>query len=55
MSSFLNFIEKLANHFDLEFDSSKIDDEDEYRIAANVLSEVNQFLYQKKGQVPGLL
>ncbi len=48
MSDFLNFIKRLAQHCNIQFDTKDFEDEDEYELSAKVLSEVNRFFYQKK-------
>ena len=52
MSDFINFLEKLAQHCSIKFDAEMFRDEDEYELAANVLNEINRFLYQKKATLP---
>lgn len=52
MSSFLIFLEKLAKHFNIEFDYDKMNGEDEYQLAANILNEINIYFYQKKTTLP---
>ncbi|HOC02833.1 MAG TPA: hypothetical protein PKK91_05075 [bacterium] len=52
MSNFLNFLEKLAQYCDVKFDSERFRGEGEYELAANVLNEINRFLYQKKTTLP---
>jgi len=48
MSNFLKFLEKLALHCGIRLDVEKFKGEDEYELAANILDEINKFLYQKK-------
>jgi len=52
MSDFIKFLEKLARHCSVRFDTKKFKGEDEYELAANVLNEINRFLYQKKTTLP---
>jgi hypothetical protein len=52
MSSFLLFLEKLAPHCGVRFEVEKFEGEDEYGLAANVLNEINKYLYQKKTTLP---
>ncbi|MFA3782003.1 hypothetical protein ABRY23_02925 [Melioribacteraceae bacterium 4301-Me] len=52
MSSFIIFLEKLAKHFNIEFDYDKMNGEDEYQLAANILNEINIYFYQKKTTLP---
>lgn len=48
MSDFLKFLEKLGRHCGLKFEGEKFEGDDEYKLVANVLNEINRFLYQKK-------
>jgi len=52
MSDFLRFLEKLALHCGVNFRIEKFKGEDEYELAANILNEINKFLYQKKTTLP---
>lgn len=52
MSDFLLFLEKLAQHCGVRFDAERFKGEDEYELAANILNEINKFLYQKKATLP---
>jgi len=52
MSDFLQFLGKLAKHCRLKFEVEKFKGKDEYELAANILNEVNKFLYQKKTTLP---
>lgn len=52
MSNFLKFLEKLAQHCGAKFEVEKFKAEDEYELAANILNEINKFLYQKKATLP---
>jgi len=52
MSTFLGFLEELAQHCNVKFEVEKFKGEDEYELAANILSEINKFLYQKKAALP---
>lgn len=52
MSNFLRFLEKLAQHCDITFETEKFKGKNEYELAANILNEVNKFLYQKKATLP---
>ena len=52
MSNFLNFLERVAQHCSIKFDAAMFRGEDEYELAANVLNEINRFLYQKKATLP---
>ncbi len=52
MSGFFKFLEKLAEHCGIRFYAEKFKGEDEYELAANILSEINKFLYQKKATLP---
>lgn len=49
MSNFLNFLERVVQHC---VNKSRCSDvfrgENEYELAANVLNEINRFLYQKR-------
>lgn len=52
MSEFINFLEKLMNYCNINFDSCIFKSLDEYEVAANILNEINRFLYQKKTNLP---
>ena len=52
MSAFVKFLKKITDALGLEFEVGKIKGEEEYEIAANILSEINKFLYQKKATLP---
>ncbi|MBM3141768.1 MAG: hypothetical protein FJ005_01790 [Chloroflexi bacterium] len=52
MSNFLEFLEKLAQHCGIRFKIGEFEGEDEYKLAANILNEINSFLYQKKAILP---
>lgn len=52
MSDFLKFLEKLGRHCGLKFEGEKFEGDDEYKLVANVLNEINRFLYQKKTTLP---
>jgi len=52
MSDFLKFLEKLAQHCGVRFEVEKFKGEDEYELAADILNEINKFLYQKKATLP---
>ena len=52
MSNFLEFLEKLAQHCGLKFESQRFQGEDEYGLAASILAEINKFLYQRKVALP---
>lgn len=52
MSDFIKFLEKIARHCSVRFDTEKFKGEDEYELAATVLNEINRFLYQKKATLP---
>lgn len=52
MSTFLGFLEKLAQHCNIKFEVEEFKGEDEYELAGNILSEINKFLYQKKVTLP---
>lgn len=52
MSDFLKFLEKLAKHCELRFEAEKFEGNDEFELAANILNEINKFLYQKKVTLP---
>lgn len=52
MSTFLIFLEKLGGYCGLRFDDANLKGIDEYALAANVLNEINKFLYQKKTNLP---
>jgi len=52
MSNFFKFLERLARHCGLTFKVGKFKGEDEYELAANVLNEINKFLYQEKRTLP---
>jgi hypothetical protein len=52
MSDFLRFLERLAQFCDVKFERNKFQGEDEYVLAANMLAEINKFLYQKKTTLP---
>jgi len=52
MSNFLKFLEKLAKHCGVRIAVEKVSGEDEYKLAANILNEINKFLYQKKATLP---
>ena len=36
----------------MRFDVTKVVTKDEYELAANILNEINKFLYQKKADLP---
>ena len=50
MSSFGIFLERLAYHCGVRLDLGKFQGEDE--LAANILNEINKYLYQKKATLP---
>jgi len=50
MSSFLNFLEKIAKHIKYDFKLENV--KDEYELAAKVLNEVNVYFYQKNERIP---
>jgi hypothetical protein len=52
MSDFLMFLERLAKFCDLDFERNRFQGEDEYLLAADILAEINKFLYQKKSNLP---
>ena len=52
MSSFLRFLGKFAQHLGVRFEVGEINGQDEYELAANILNEINKFLYQKKATLP---
>ena len=52
MSDFLKFLEKLTQHCGVRFEVEKFKGEDEYELAADILNEINKFLYQKKATLP---
>ena len=52
MSDFLRFLERLAQFCDVKFERNKFRGEDEYVLAAKILAEINNFLYQKKTTLP---
>ena len=52
MSNFLKLLERLARHCGIELEVGKFKGEDEYELAANILDEINKFLYQKKATLP---
>lgn len=52
MSDFLGFLKKLASHCGVSFSIENFKGEDEYELAANILNEINKFLYQKKTTLP---
>lgn len=52
MSNFLIFLEKLAQHCGIKFEVEKFKGNNEYELAANILTEINCFLYQKKATLP---
>ena len=52
MSDFLKFLQKLAQLCGLKFESQRFQGEDEYRLAASILAEINKFLYQQKMTLP---
>ncbi len=52
MSSFLNFLEKLSKYCGVKFNTEIFRGEDEYKLAANILNEINSFFYQKKLSLP---
>jgi len=52
MSNFIDFLERLLQYCGVRFDAEKFIGENEYELAANILSEVNKFLYQKKATLP---
>ncbi|MFH1421754.1 MAG: hypothetical protein ABIH42_03445 [Planctomycetota bacterium] len=52
MSSFLKFLEKVARHCGMNFKTEKLHGNNEHELAANVLTEINIYLYQKKETLP---
>jgi len=52
MSSFLRFLEKIAARCNMNFNSAMYTKDEEYELAANVLSDINTYLYQKKETLP---
>ncbi|HHT9131467.1 MAG TPA: hypothetical protein ACFYED_03170 [Candidatus Tripitaka californicus] len=46
------FLEKLAQHCGVKFEVEKFKGNNEYELAANILTEINRFLYQKKATLP---
>ena len=52
MSNFISFLDKIAKHLGIKTEFEKIIVKDEYELAANILSEINKFLYQKKENLP---
>lgn len=52
MSDFCEFLEKLARHCGLKFEVEKFGGTDEYELAANILNEINKYVYQKKAALP---
>lgn len=52
MSAFVKFLEKITDDLGLAFEVGKIKGEKEYELAANILAEINKFLYQKKVTLP---
>jgi len=52
MSDFLEFLERLVRYCKLEFEAEKFESSDEYELAANILNEINRFLYQKRTTLP---
>lgn len=52
MSCFIEFLQKLASHCGLNLSVEELGGEDEYELAANILNEINRFLYQKKKTLP---
>jgi len=52
MSEFLIFLERLSKHCGINFEIEKLNNKDEYVLAANILNEINKFLYQKKVTLP---
>jgi hypothetical protein len=52
MSDFIRFLERIAIHCGLKFEEDKSVYINEYELAANILNEINKFLYQKKTTLP---
>jgi len=52
MSTFVKFLKNITDDLGLEFEVGKIKGEEEYELAANILAEINKFLYQKKATLP---
>lgn len=52
MNNFIKFLEKLSSYIGMGFDAQKIVAKDEYELVANILNEINKFLYQKKSNLP---
>ena len=52
MSDFVRFLQKVAQYCSVRFEPEKFDGENEYELAANILNEINSFLYQKKSTLP---
>jgi hypothetical protein len=52
MSNFFEFLEKLARYCGLKFEAEKFKGDDEYILVANILNEINNFIYQKKTSLP---
>jgi len=52
MSEFLIFLKRLSTNCGIKFKVEKFKGEDEYELAANILNDINKFLYQKKVTLP---
>ena len=52
MSEFLIFLKRLSTHCGIKFEVEKFKGEDEYELTANILNDINKFLYQKKVTLP---
>jgi len=52
MNNFTKFLEKVSSYIGMRFDVTKVVTKDEYELAANILNEINKFLYQKKSNLP---
>jgi hypothetical protein len=52
MSDFLKFLEKITHHCGLKLAIAEFQGDDEFELAADILNEINRFLYQKKETLP---
>src|SRR4030042_4710093 len=52
MSTFIDFLDKIVQHCGMRFEAGKFKGKDEYELAANILNEINKYLYQKKATLP---
>jgi len=52
MSTFVKFLEEITDVLGLQLQVGRIEGEEEYEVAADILAAINEFLYQKKATLP---